>query len=114
VPKSTRSSGVRKVSKPHDFPLWPHPSGRWCKKINGRFWYFGKVSDDPNGQAALERWLDVKDDLLAGRSPRPQSGDAVKIAEAANVFLTHKKHHEELERLGYRLLDSNENFALFH
>ena len=58
--KSTRSRFTRKA----DFPLWKHPSGRWCKKVRGKFCYFGKVADDPSGEAALRQWLDDRDDLL--------------------------------------------------
>jgi len=85
------STTRKKFSKPHpDFPLWPHPSGRWCKKIRGRFHYFGSVQNDLQGQAALERWLDQKDDLLAGRKPR-EKGDGLTVRELANAFLTSKR-----------------------
>ena len=48
-----------KYSKPRpDFPLFPHATGRWAKKIRGEFKFFGKVADDPNGEAALELWLE--------------------------------------------------------
>ena len=68
--KSTRKRPAGKPAKPDPaFPLWPHPSGRWCKKVRGRAHYFGKVADDPQGQGALARRLEVKDDLLAGRTP---------------------------------------------
>jgi integrase len=87
-------SSVRKApqaSKPpavdKDFPLWPHPSGRWCRKIKGRFHYFGPW-DKP--QAALEKWLDQKDDLLAGRKPRPKGERGIDLDVLVNTFLTHK------------------------
>lgn len=72
-----------------DFPLWLHPSGRWCRKIKGRFHYFGKA-DDP--QAALNKWLNQKDDLLAGRIPRPSGVTGVNLDTLVNSFLTHKEN----------------------
>ena len=88
---------ARKPAKPDkDFPLWLHPSGRWCRKIRQKVHYFGKAD---NPQAALEKWLDQKDDLLAGRTPRIKSdglmiGDPPHIPESAtglvNRFLSSK------------------------
>ena len=105
MPKSTKSSGSGKVSKPNpDFPLWPHPSGRWCKKIRGRAHYFGKIADDPKGEAAMERWLEDKDDLLAGRTPR-QKKEGVTVAHACNVFLTFKTHSRDAGELTQRSYD---------
>jgi len=81
-----------------DFPLWLHPSGRWARKIRQKVYYFGKAD---NPQAALEKWLDQKDDLLAGRTPRAKSdglliGDPPHIPDSAvglvNRFLTAKSH----------------------
>jgi integrase len=78
-----------KPAKPHpDFPLFPHASGRWAKKVRGKTKYFG-AWDDP--QAALERWLEEKDDLLAGRTPRA-TGDGLTISELCNRFLTLKQN----------------------
>jgi hypothetical protein len=34
--------------------LFPHQTGRWCKKIRQRLVYYGKIADDPEGVAALE------------------------------------------------------------
>jgi len=47
----------RKSKADRDFPLWLHPSGRWCRKIAGKFHYFGRDKD-----AALDKWLRVKDE----------------------------------------------------
>ena len=89
--KSTRRSRQRKPAKPRrDFPLFPHASGRWAKKVRGKFCYFGKVADDPKGEAALERWLDQKDDLLAGRTPS-SGAETLTVADLCNHFLTAKK-----------------------
>ena len=89
--KSTRRQPASKVGKPRpDFPLFPHKTGRWAKKVRGKFCYFGKVADDPEGEAALNKWLDQKDNLLAGRVPRPKS-DALTVRDLCNRFLTHKK-----------------------
>ena len=75
-------------AKPHpDYPLTAHPSGRWCKKLKGRVFCFGKL-DDPQG--ALDRWLREEDELLAGRVPR-DPGDAVVLRDLVNRFLTHKR-----------------------
>lgn len=89
MPKPTRK---RASGKPHpDFPLFRHATGRWCKKVKGKFAYFGKVSDDPDGQVALALWLDQKDDLLAGRTPRVKS-EGLTVRELLNAYLTSKRH----------------------
>ena len=48
-----------KPKKPRiDFPLFPHARGYWAKKVRGKLLYFGKVADDPKGEAALQKWAD--------------------------------------------------------
>ena len=87
---SRRSGGQPKLPS-KDFPLRIHKgSGYWCKKVQGRVYYFGKIADDPKGQAALGEWLRVKDDLLAGREPRANT-DGLTVAELCNQFLAHKE-----------------------
>jgi integrase len=86
--KSTTSGGGAKPAKPHpDFPLFPHAAGVWAKKIRGKLHYFGPWSDPA---AALEKYLDEKDDLLAGRTPRGRRG-GLTIKGLGDHFLTHKQ-----------------------
>jgi integrase len=79
-----------KPDKPHkDFPLFPHATRRWAKKVLGKMHYFGPWD---NPQAALEKWLEEKDDLLAGRVPRGRvSKTGVSLRDLVNRFLTTKK-----------------------
>jgi integrase len=77
-----------KPSKPYpEFPLFPHATGRWAKKIRGTFVYFGPW-DDPDG--ALEKYLKEKDALHAGRKPREQVSTGVTVKEVCNRFLNAK------------------------
>jgi hypothetical protein len=67
----SHSTSATKPAKPYpEFPLFPHATRRWAKKIPGHMHYFGPW-DDPDG--ALAKYLEQKDDLHAGRKPRPES-----------------------------------------
>ena len=62
------TSARKKPCKPHpNFPLTANGNGQWSKKIKGKVYYFGSWADP---DAALKRYLEVKDDLLAGRKHR--------------------------------------------
>jgi len=87
---SDASNGTQK------FPLWLHPTGQWCKKVKGEFHYFGK-----DQEVAYERWMERKDDILAGRKFRVDDQHAsaeVTVKYIVNFMLTAKK----------RLVESNE------
>jgi integrase len=102
-----KSSKKPDLKKPHpDFPLFPHKgTNRWAKKIKGKIHYFGKVlPNDPKGEKALETWLDQKDDLLAGRTPRAK-GDGLTVADLANHFLTFKQELRDSGELAPRSYD---------
>ncbi|HEY2411570.1 MAG TPA: tyrosine-type recombinase/integrase [Pirellulaceae bacterium] len=72
-----------------DYPLFLHQSGRWAKKVRGKLHYFGKTADDPKGERALLAWLDQKDELLAGRTPRTK-GEGLTVRELCDRFLQAK------------------------
>jgi integrase len=100
--KSTRKAPGGNARKPRpDFPLFVHQTGRWAKKIRQKLVYFGKVAGDEKGQAALERWLEQKDDLLAGRTPRVKA-DGLTVADLCNHFLTAKRHLTQTGELSTR------------
>src|SRR5262245_32062043 len=81
--KRTPPASVKKPAKPHpDFPLFAHATRRWAKKIRGKLHYFGPWSDP---EAALQRYLDQKDDLLAGRTPRVSNG-CLTLRELLNRY----------------------------
>ncbi|MBN1591377.1 MAG: tyrosine-type recombinase/integrase [Pirellulales bacterium] len=70
--------------------------------MRGRLCYFGKTADDPQGEKALERWLDEKDDLLAGRIPR-RAGDAgPTVRDLCEDFLQAKARLVESGELSRR------------
>jgi integrase len=76
--------------KPYEgFPLTPHPSGRWCKKIRGKLHYFGKVAEP---EAALERFNREWPYLKDGRTAPPiDTGDGCTVRLLCNAFLTSKR-----------------------
>jgi integrase len=74
--------------KPYDdFPLFPHATRRWAKKIRGRMHYFGPWND---WQGALKKYQEQRDDLHAGRTPRVQA-EGFAVRDLLNHFRTSKK-----------------------
>jgi integrase len=116
---STRKRRSRKAAerpkKPYpDFPLTPHPSGAWQKKIRGKIHYFGRWAKRVNGklvrvegdgwEEALELYKAQADDLHAGRTPRVQ-GDTLTVADLCNRFLTAKHRQREAREITPRMYD---------
>jgi len=91
----TNSKPPSAVRKPRaDFPLFPHATGRWAKKVRGKLCYFGKTADDPKGEAALSLWLEQRDDLLAGRTPRAKR-EGLTVGELCDRFIQAKDQQLE-------------------
>lgn len=103
---SSGSSRTRqeKPAKPHaDFPLTAHPTGRWCKKVRGKVHFFGPWRD-PDG--ALAEWLRVKDDLLAGRKPRPKGQPhGVTVKHLVDSYLARKEQLRDTGEIRPRTFD---------
>src|SRR6516162_8974449 len=100
-PHSTAPAPSGKPAKPSpDFPLTAHPAGVWCKKIRGKLYYFGPW-DDPDG--ALDNYLRQRDDLFAGRTPRP-SPEAVTVRGVCNHFRSAKEALVQTGELSPRTL----------
>ncbi|HZZ77891.1 MAG TPA: hypothetical protein VFE62_05210 [Gemmataceae bacterium] len=110
---ASRKAAVERPKKPYpDFPLSPHASGAWQKKIRGKVHYFGRWASVINGkltriegdgwQEALEQYNAEAADLHAGRTPRTKS-DALTIKELCNRFLTAKQHKLDAGEMSARM-----------
>jgi integrase len=89
MPNPITPRAKSKPAKPYaDFPLFPHATGRWAKKIRGKFHYFGPWAD---ADGALKKYQEQRDDLHAGRTPRVQA-DGFTVRHLLNHFLTSKRH----------------------
>lgn len=77
-----------KPKKPYaEFPLFPHATKRWAKKILGKMHYF-RPWDDPDG--SLKKYLEQKDALHSGRKPREGSA-GVTVKDLCSRFLSAKQ-----------------------
>jgi integrase len=117
VSKSSGSRASRKAlstpKKPYaEFPLTPHPCGKWCKKIRGQMHYFGQWATRVDGvlqrveadgwEAALAEYKLVADDLHTGRTPQEKT-DGLTIVKLCDDFLKAKERQVEAEELTGRM-----------
>src|SRR5437899_3714608 len=85
------------LRKGEPFPLSPHASGKWQKRIRGAIHYFGCWARRVNGtlervegdgwREALEEYRKVADDQHAGRTPRTD-GNGLTVKDLGDQFLT--------------------------
>lgn len=103
--KFTRESSSRKAAtrpdKPYEkFPLYPHPSGAWAKRILGHLHYFGRWGRIRGGvmerlpgdgwKEALDLYNAQAEALHAGRTPRLVKEGDVTLGDLRDKFLTAK------------------------
>src|SRR6516165_4035166 len=86
-----------KPQRPEGSPLFWHASGRWCKKIRGRFCYFGRAGHDE----ALAEYERQKDDLHSGRKPEEEP-EGLTVRSLCYQFLGHKKSQRDNGELSAR------------
>jgi integrase len=100
--KHIKSKHPGKPTKPYpEFPLTPHPSGRWCKKFRGKLHYFGKTSDP--WQNAFERYQHDWPAIIQGRRPEAPIGeDGCTLRVLCNAFLNSKKERVDNGELSPR------------
>jgi integrase len=104
----SHSTPSAKPAKPcPDFPLFPHATKRWAKKICGKLHYFGPWAD-PAG--ALAKYLDQRDALHAGRKPRYTSA-GVTVKDVANALLNAKQALVNTGELSLRTWAEYRNMA---
>ena len=75
----------RKPSKPDDdFPLYGYSKWQWAKRIQGKIHDFRPWSD---WRQAIDQYLEDRDDLQAGRTPRWRRHDVLTVSDDLNRVL---------------------------
>jgi integrase len=76
---STVPPARSKPAKPSpDFPLTPHATGRWCKKIAGKVHYFGRWEDPQGALAEYQAFVSGKPVEKAAPPPPDRTGKPSK------------------------------------
>lgn len=98
---------MQKTRSKSTFPLWIHKgTGQYCKKIKGRFYYFGSDKNE-----ALERYEEELPAILSGCSTPKARGrsDGPTIEELANVYIDAlKKRNQRTGKPGDRHIGLSE------
>ncbi len=93
-----------KPQKPYeDFPLFPHATKRWAKKIRGQLHYFGSWA--AGWEAALREYERVREYLYTGRQ-RPIPTDGVTVADVCSAFMQSRTKRVEAGEISQRTVDT--------
>jgi len=88
----------RKLKKPRrDFPLFWHSAGQWCKKVRGKFYYFG--TDAEQAESKYNREIE---DLRAGMITNRTHATGLTVRGAVNLYLTSMKNRLDIGKLSPR------------
>lgn len=97
-----KPKGIPKKPRP-DFPLYPHPMGKWSKKIKGKIHYFTHWIDDPKGVEALKEYERDRVYLERGETPPSVSvREGMTLEELCEDFLKSKDSKREAGELSDR------------
>jgi integrase len=105
--------GVKPAKPYQSFPLYPHATKRWAKKIKGKTYFFGPWGD---WKRALEEYQRAVPFLQLGKPVPPKDSDALSVADLVNTFLEHRdaqvksgelsqRHFGDLKRTGAFLIE---------
>jgi len=74
----------KRKTRSDKFPLTLHRTGQYCKKINGKLYYFGK-----NKQQALQRYLEQASHLHSGCIPtRGVAHPSMTLKTLCNLYFS--------------------------
>lgn len=82
---NTPATPMRPAKPSPDFPLFPHASRKWAKKIKGKLHYFGRWDDPDEALAEFRRFQ-------AGPPKASHSGITVQAAATAFLVAKERKH----------------------
>ena len=91
-------SKIRRKTRSDKFPLTLHPTGQYCKKINGKLYYFGA-----DKKHALEKYLN-RATCLHGcqRSTPKKSNDNMLLKELCDLYLRYQQSKVQAKGLTAR------------
>jgi integrase len=86
---------MQRPNKPRaDFPMFANNNGQWCKKVNGRPYYFGSWTADPKGTEAVKELANRLPGILAGTDHLRHlaaSGGKISVGELMGKYLSQRR-----------------------